>query len=674
MMLKVFLALVFSMVTVPVLAQQPSHSSGFPVFRQFNLISINGAAYSDRLRTLNVDLAGNGNAYAVGFAGCHGWGGQIQTLDRDQIKVDLASVTQGQPQGPCTPAQQKAEDDFLSALKQVSRWRVEQQTLTLSWDNGNMRLAIPSQADICENKFNTYSINGTIDACSALIQSGLWPGRPFELAFFKRADMYKAKRDYEHAISDYDRAIQLNANYDEAFAHRGVTYEIKKQYDRAIADYDQAIRLNPDGAAYFAWRCRARTLSGGEKAAALTDCNESLRLRPDDPNAFDIRGLTYLRLGRFDNAIADYDAELKLNARKASAFYGRGLAKRAKGDSAGAATDIAAAKAIDADIAGVFGQTERPFILPPTIVGPDQRPPPPTFGPPPIGVGPQQSPQRSPIAAVPAPGIPAGNTATIMIGGKPRSYVIERPAISGPRPTIFILHGAGGDIRELRGLPQLAAGVGAVSVIPNGVGGRWNFFPPGKESQTDRAFFQQQYGGLPDDVGFLKGIAADLVARGIADPRRIFVAGLSLGGVMALRLACTDAETFAAMALLIAGMEESTGAECRPAKPLPVFMIRGTADQTIPDAGGLTVRGDRVWSTEQLTGFFRRLNGCTEPPLRSVAAQSPQQIETETSSVCTGGSVVLYRVVGGGHEVPPVLNAGSLVLDFFRAQTTITQR
>ena len=126
MMRKGGLALVFSMVAVAVHAQQPSHSSGFPAFRQFNLISINGAVYSDRLRSLNINLAGNGNSYAVGFAGCHGWGGQIQTLDHDQIKFDLITLTQGQPQGACNPAQQKAEDEFVDALKQASRWRVRE--------------------------------------------------------------------------------------------------------------------------------------------------------------------------------------------------------------------------------------------------------------------------------------------------------------------------------------------------------------------------------------------------------------------------------------------------------------------------------------------------------------------------------------------------------------------
>jgi heat shock protein HslJ len=119
----------------------PAHSSGFPVFMQFDLASINGETYSDRLRTLNIDLAGNGNPMAVGFAGCHGWFAQIATLDHLQISLDSITVTQGQPQGACNAAQQKGEDDFLIALKQASRWRLDQRTLIMSWDNGgNMRL------------------------------------------------------------------------------------------------------------------------------------------------------------------------------------------------------------------------------------------------------------------------------------------------------------------------------------------------------------------------------------------------------------------------------------------------------------------------------------------------------------------------------------------------------
>jgi polyhydroxybutyrate depolymerase len=254
---------------------------------------------------------------------------------------------------------------------------------------------------------------------------------------------------------------------------------------------------------------------------------------------------------------------------------------------------------------------------------------------------------------------------TIAVGARQRLFAVDGPASPGPHPTIFILHGANGTVRELSELPALARAAGVVTVIPQGIGGRWNFFLPGRESDVDKTFFGR-LGGLPDDEAFLRAVAADLVARRIADPRRMFMVGLSLGGVMALRMVCADATLFSGMAFLIAGMEESTGATCRPAKPLPVLMVRGTADRTIPDAGGLTVRGDRVWPTSQLVGLFRQLNGCAAVAANSVAAQSSPRIEIESSANCPGGPVVLYRVIGGGHEVPATLMINSLILDFFR--------
>ena len=54
-------------------------------------------------------------------------------------------------------------------------------------------------------------------------------------------------------------------------------------------------------------------------------------------------------------AIADYDAALHLEAKRATALYGPGTAKLKKGDASGDA-DIAAAKAIKADIAEEFAR------------------------------------------------------------------------------------------------------------------------------------------------------------------------------------------------------------------------------------------------------------------------------------------------------------------------------
>jgi lipoprotein NlpI len=83
---------------------------------------------------------------------------------------------------------------------------------------------------------------------------------------------------------------------------------------------------------------------------ALSDCNQSLSLEPSNPQILDSRGFRYLKIGNLDNAIADFEAALRLDSQLASSLYGRGIAKRKKGDSMGSNADIAAAKSIQPNI------------------------------------------------------------------------------------------------------------------------------------------------------------------------------------------------------------------------------------------------------------------------------------------------------------------------------------
>ena len=93
----------------------------------------------------------------------------------------------------------------------------------------------------------------------------------------------------------------------------------------------------------------------GDLHAALQDCDDSLRIRPDFVDSLDSRGFVKLKIGQPQRAIADYDAALQLSARKASSLYGRGIAKLRIGD-AGGHNDIADAKAIDSRIAEEFAR------------------------------------------------------------------------------------------------------------------------------------------------------------------------------------------------------------------------------------------------------------------------------------------------------------------------------
>jgi tetratricopeptide (TPR) repeat protein len=124
-------------------------------------------------------------------------------------------------------------------------------------------------------------------------------------------------------------------------------------FNFACAGASGPIRIDPTDANYFNGRCWDRALVGKDLKGALADCNESLRLRPNDGNMLNSRGLVEFKLGAFDAAIADYGVAIAQNAKDADSLYARGVAKLKKGDTAAGNADIAAAKAIKPDIAAI---------------------------------------------------------------------------------------------------------------------------------------------------------------------------------------------------------------------------------------------------------------------------------------------------------------------------------
>ena len=101
-------------------------------------------------------------------------------------------------------------------------------------------------------------------------------------------------------------------------------------------------------------RCWARAILAGAQEQlkqALEDCDEALRLRPNDPYAFDSRGFVYLKMGDFDKAIADYDQSIVLGGERPGSLYGRGIAKLKKGDAEGGNRDITVATKKRPDVA-----------------------------------------------------------------------------------------------------------------------------------------------------------------------------------------------------------------------------------------------------------------------------------------------------------------------------------
>lgn len=191
-----------------------------------------------------------------------------------------------------------------------------------------------------------------IRACTAIIESGYEPSGGLSRAFSNRGAAFRRQGDLTHAMDDYDQAVRLSDTNSRAFHNRAVLYGEQRRYDLALADLDKAIALDPSYANAWNARCWTKVLVG-DLTEAVGDCTESLKLHAADAVTLASRALAYLKQKRPDQAIADYDAALKIAPHSASSLFGRGVAKRMKGDASGDG-DIAAAEAINGGIAGQF--------------------------------------------------------------------------------------------------------------------------------------------------------------------------------------------------------------------------------------------------------------------------------------------------------------------------------
>ena len=63
-------------------------------------------------------------------------------------------------------------------------------------------------------------------------------------SFFGRGSSYSRQGDYDNAIKDYTRAIEINPSNSTYYNNRGVIYELALDYKSAIRDYSDAIRFD----------------------------------------------------------------------------------------------------------------------------------------------------------------------------------------------------------------------------------------------------------------------------------------------------------------------------------------------------------------------------------------------------------------------------------------------
>ncbi|MHA6326669.1 CE1 family esterase [Roseivivax sp. CAU 1753] len=183
---------------------------------------------------------------------------------------------------------------------------------------------------------------------------------------------------------------------------------------------------------------------------------------------------------------------------------------------------------------------------------------------------------------------------------------------AGPRSTVIILHGGLSSVSKMQakapiGSELAARGINAVYLYGTPqfrVGDRatWN-----AGSCCGSAMEQNV-----DDIGYISAAISTLVAQGIADPGRVYLAGHSNGGMMSYRYACTRPGSITGVIGMAAPFVASS---CPSASGVRILHIQGRRDETVPIAGG--GKGDRLMgsgfpSTEQTLSILRNAGASVE--------------------------------------------------------------
>lgn len=237
---------------------------------------------------------------------------------------------------------------------------------------------------------------------------------------------------------------------------------------------------------------------------------------------------------------------------------------------------------------------------------------------------------------------------TLTYGGLARYYLVTRPAaLSGqPLPVLMVLHGHSVTPQYEEQRTAFAHVTGAaIMVYPAGYQESWN---------AGNCCSPAMSAGV-DDVGFLRTVLHQVLAsQADADPGRVYLAGYSNGGKMALTLACDDPAAFAGVAVYGA----TAVSACPKRGPASLLEVASTGDGELTIGPGGTPKSAGAFVMPTVQGEaadYRAVDGCTAAT--TTAGEGSLTAMTWTS--CLGGREVAVDLYAGGSHMWPAGGAGT---------------
>lgn len=273
------------------------------------------------------------------------------------------------------------------------------------------------------------------------------------------------------------------------------------------------------------------------------------------------------------------------------------------------------------------------------------------------------------------PYTPGDHVYKVTIDGAERTYRMHvPPSYNGktPMPLVVLLHGhgqTGEEIARHTKMNDLADREGFIAVYPDARA--WAGREEWRAWDTDNGLIPP--GSHANDVGFLRNIIESTEKNLAIDPKRIFLTGLSNGGMMAFRAAGELSDKVAAIAVVSGAM---SGIEPPPKLPISVLNIHGTEDEIVPYEGlknvpaSLTAVGlPKFKPMDYATKFWVEQNKITNP---AIVLRNGNVTERRYINTDTGAEVSEYTIHDGRHVPDNVEQLTGTIWNFLKSHPRAT--
>ena len=137
------------------------------------------------------------------------------------------------------------------------------------------------------------------------------------------ATVNKYSKEYEKAISNYQKAISLAPKWSYPYNNLGILYFDKNDYDKAIDCYNKAIVLNPDDEILYSNLGNAYYMKK-DYQKAIDNFNKAIKVKPNFAYAYNNLCNVYLDMDELEKAEANVLKAIEINPKYAFAYNNYG--------------------------------------------------------------------------------------------------------------------------------------------------------------------------------------------------------------------------------------------------------------------------------------------------------------------------------------------------------------